>query len=128
MAALAEASQLLVERGQARLHFLLVIEHSSAPPPVEARSALMKLLSKHRDLTKAYLVVAEGGGFRAATVRAVGTALSMLAPKSFPFVIVESVAEAAERLHRVRGGTIQPQPLLDAIGVVRAAIVSRAAR
>lgn len=96
--ALWRASVDIVGRGAHRVTYLLVIESRSAPPTTEARSALVGLFTLRRQHIAGYFVVAEGGGLRAATVRSVGIALSLVAPKAFPFVVVSSVEEVAEKL------------------------------
>jgi hypothetical protein len=77
---------------------LMVIEPNSPPPSAEVRSTLSQILAVHRARNLRTVVVPEGGGFRSATVRGVGTALSLLAPKAFAFTFGKSVEEAAAAL------------------------------
>lgn len=83
-------------RHVARWSLFLVIEGSSRPPPPDARDALLRFLRAERERIDQWLVVAEGGGFKAATVRSVGIALSLLVPRAFPFRILETVEQACD--------------------------------
>jgi len=73
---------------------IAIVERSSPPPGDEVRALLSKF---YRDLApqmSQQIVVADGGGFRGAIVRAVGLTLSTLSPATLPFRFVGSVSEA----------------------------------
>jgi hypothetical protein len=83
------------EREGRRATYLSVIERSS-PPPIQSVRHELALWS--RDVVPQMAVavmVAEGGGFKNALVRAVGVTLTVLAPHKVPFKFAASVAEAA---------------------------------
>ncbi len=96
--ALSRARTEVLNRRHSKWSLLLVIESSAPPPPAEPRRALLNFLKEERPRVEHWLAVAEGGGFRAATVRSVGVAVSFLAPRAFPFTIVESVGAAVAAL------------------------------
>jgi hypothetical protein len=73
---------------------IAIVEPTSPPPDDAVRTLLSKF---YRDLAprmNEQLVVAAGGGFRGAIVRAVGLTLSTLAPRTLPFRFVGTLAEA----------------------------------
>jgi hypothetical protein len=81
--------------------FILIVEPQAPPPPTATRKQLTDFLDLFKEQIIRSIVIPEGGGFRAATVRGVGTAVSLLAPKSFNFSFCESVAEAATKIQQV---------------------------
>ncbi len=101
-------AQGLIAEARAPISSIAVVERTSPPPEDTVRTSLAKF---YRDLApqmKEQVVVAEGGGFRGAIVRAVGVTLSTLAPRALPFKFVGSVSEAttlvAPHLSRSAGG------------------------
>jgi hypothetical protein len=128
------AGRLLAKEG-GPVTCLFVVEPSSPPPNDGARKELARF---SRDIVRRMalaVIVAEGGGFRAALVRGVGVALTTLIPHSVPFKFVNTVDEAlallrphlsvtaggAEGLRRAltemraqmtaRGATVAPDPI-----------------
>lgn len=98
--------------------FLLIVEVQAPPPDASARKQLMEFLNVYQDKMVRSIVIPEGGGFRAATVRGVGTAVSLLAPKSFAYSFCESVSDAATKIRDVLeplGGTAALIRVLDEI-------------
>jgi hypothetical protein len=117
--ALRRATTNVFERSFTSVVYLLVVEPTSAPPGQELVKGLFQVLSSYRQSVSGYYLVAEGGGFRAATVRSVGITLSLLAPKAFPFTIVESVQQVAAKVCFV-GCTKPPEQLGRVIAELRA--------
>lgn len=74
---------------------LSIVEATSPPPSDKLRAALAAFYGDLAPRTKEHVVLAEGGGFRAALVRSVGVALSAIAPKSLPFRFVSDIDAAA---------------------------------
>jgi hypothetical protein len=74
---------------------LAIIEASATPPSEVARKELSRFYREFAPRMMAAIVVAEGGGFRAAFVRGVGITLSTLAPRSLPFTFASNVKDAA---------------------------------
>lgn len=98
---------------------IAIVERTSPPPEDSVRDLLSKF---YRDLApqmKEQIVVADGGGFRGAIVRAVGLTLSTLAPRTLPFRFVGSVTEAtalvAPHLSRTSGGEVALRRVVDGI-------------
>ncbi len=87
---------------------MAVVERTSPPPGDEVRSLLSRFYRELAPQMNQQIVVAEGGGFRGAIVRAVGVTLSTLSPGTLPFRFVGSVQEAssliAPHLSRLAGG------------------------
>jgi hypothetical protein len=92
------ARSFIEERKGARISSLAIIESTATPPADAVRGALSKFYRELGPEMRAAIVVAEGGGFRAAFVRGVGITLSRLAPRSLPFQFVGSVSEATQLL------------------------------
>ena len=78
-----------------KISSLAIIERTATPPSDVARTALSKFYREFAPQMNAAIVVAEGGGFRAAFVRGVGVTLSTLAPRALPFKFVGTIEEAA---------------------------------
>lgn len=104
----AIASKLLAKPG-GPVTCLFVVEATSPPPNDGARKELAKF---SRDIVRQMalaVIVAEGGGFRAALVRAVGVALTTLLPHAVPFKFVNTVDAALvllrPHLSQEAGGT-----------------------
>jgi hypothetical protein len=77
---------------------LIVVEPQAPPPAAQIRKRLSDFLASRRSNILRTFVVAEGGGFRAAIVRGVGVALSLLAPKALSFTFCDSVEQVAAAL------------------------------
>lgn len=73
---------------------IAVVEKTSPPPKDEVRAQLARFYRELAPQMHEQIVVADGGGFRGALVRAVGVTLSTFAPRALPFRFVGSVAEA----------------------------------
>ncbi|HEV8551389.1 MAG TPA: hypothetical protein VGQ57_20215 [Polyangiaceae bacterium] len=106
---IATCERMLAEVGTP-VTFIAVLERSSPPPSEHVRKALARW---SRDLVPrmaSAVLVAEGGGFRAALVRGVGTALTLLMPHRVPFKFCTSIDEGlkvlAPSLVRSPGGVL----------------------
>jgi hypothetical protein len=77
---------------------LFIVEATAPPPESEPRKQLAKFSSDAVSRMKFAVVVAEGSGFRAAIVRAVGTTLTTLSPHRSHFKFVGDVPAAASML------------------------------
>ena len=110
-------------------NLLLIIEAGSPVPDLAARRELLRLTRDIIPTMSIAVAVAEGGGFRAATVRSVGIALTALFPHKMPLQIVDTVAHAAPRfaphLSPTSGG---PAAMVSAIAAIRAEIVGQGRR
>lgn len=111
--------KLLLANGKGPVTYLGVIERSSPAPtdPVRKEFAIWSrdVVSK---LSMA-VMVAEGGGFRAALVRGVGIALTVLLPHQVPFKFVGSVEEGLDLMGRVLPPGATPAELGVAIAELR---------
>jgi len=107
---------------------LFVVEASSPPPNDAARKELARFSRDIVRLMALAVIVAEGGGFRAALVRGVGIALTTLMPHRVPFKFVNTVDEALAllkpHLSDAAGGT---EGLRDALAELRAQLTARGA-
>jgi hypothetical protein len=102
----------------------LSIVEAASPSPDDATRKNLATFS--RDLVKQMelaVIVAEGGGFRGALVRAVGAALTTILPHRTRFKFVDDVASAAELLapHLVEGSG-GPEALLRVVTECRSKI------
>jgi hypothetical protein len=102
-----------------RISSLAIIEATATPPNHVARAALSKFYRELSPEICAAIVVAEGGGFRAAFVRGVGITLSTLAPRALPFKFVGTVTEATALLAPYLSTTGGNKALLDQIAGLR---------
>jgi hypothetical protein len=84
------AGRLLAQAGDP-VTCLFVVEPSSPPPNDGARKELARFSRDIVPRMALAVIVAEGGGFRAALVRGVGVALTTLAPHRVPFKFVNTV-------------------------------------
>jgi hypothetical protein len=102
---------------------LYIVEPSSPPPSDVARRELATFSRELVPKMALAVIVAEGGGFRAALVRGVGIALTTLMPHRVPFKFVNEIEEAltllAPHLSRSAGGV---DGLREALGELRLAI------
>ena len=78
--------------------FFVILEATSPPPSEPVRSVLAKWSRETVPKMEAAIVVAEGGGVRAAIVRGVCTALTLLAPHRVPFTFASTVDDGLTRL------------------------------
>jgi hypothetical protein len=83
---------------QAPISSLAIIERTSPPPHDQDRKLLANFYREFAPTMAMQIVVADGGGFRAALVRAVGVTLSTLAPRALPFKFVGDVTDASALL------------------------------
>lgn len=79
---------------------IAVVEKTSPPPKDEVRAQLAQFYRELEPQMHEQIVIADGGGFRGALVRAVGVTLSTFAPRALPFRFVGSVAEATALVRR----------------------------
>jgi hypothetical protein len=84
-----------ISEHSAAISSVSVVERTSPPPNDEARALLAGFYRELGPQMSAQIVVAEGGGFRQAIVRAVGVTLSALAPRALPFRFASSLMEAS---------------------------------
>jgi len=102
---------------------LFIVERGSPTPDDEARKALAAFSRDIVSRMSISVVVAEGGGFRSALVRAVGVTLTTIMPHSSKFRFVNDVSDAVRviepHLARGSGGT---RALLDAVEELRGKI------
>lgn len=110
VAQLDAVARTFISQVNAPISSIAIVERTSPPPSDEVRALLSKF---YRDLApqmSQQIVVADGGGFRGAIVRAVGVTLSTLAPRTLPFRFVGSVLEAttlvAPHLSPTAGGEV----------------------
>jgi hypothetical protein len=106
---------------------LFIVEASSPPPEDEPRRELAKFSRHIVSRMSIAVIVAEGGGFRSAIVRAVGVTLTTLMPHRVPFKFVDDVRTAAKLLDphlAPRSGGAQE--LLHAVEELRAKITRQA--
>jgi hypothetical protein len=87
------ARSFIARRG-GRICSIAVIERTSPPPKDDVRALLAKFYRELAPQMSERIVIADGGGFRGALVRAVGLTLSTFAPRALPFRFVASVNEA----------------------------------
>jgi len=120
--AINAVARTLVAEAPARAMSLSVVEATSPPPDDVARRILATFSDEIVSKMAVAIVVAEGGGFRASLVRAVGIALTVLMPHRVPFKFVSRVADAWPLLlpHLPRGTELSE--LLNATEEVRGAI------
>jgi hypothetical protein len=78
--------------------FLGIVEATSPPPNERARAELAVFSRDTIPRMGLAVLVAEGGGFRAAFVRGVGITLTLLMPHRLPFKFVSTLEEAATHL------------------------------
>lgn len=83
------------EQPGGKISSLSIIERTSPPPAEHVRRDLSRFYKNLGPHLHEAIVVAEGGGFRAALVRGVGLALSSLAPNSLPFRFVDTIGSAS---------------------------------
>lgn len=107
----------------------LFIVEAKSPSPDEASRKILAAFS--RDVVgrmSLSVVVAEGGGFRGALVRAVGVALTTILPHRSRFKFVDDVATAAELLGpHLLAGSGGPEALLRVAAEARSKLPSVAA-
>jgi hypothetical protein len=122
------ACKLLLSKGQGPVTYLSVIERSSPAPTEPVRK---EFANWSRDVVTKLAVavmVAEGGGFRAALVRGVGIALTALVPHQVPFKFATSVDEGVQLLARSLPPGVTAIDLNAAIAELRQRWALRAAR
>lgn len=104
------ARRLLVT-ASSRATSLFIVEAGSPPPDGEGRKNMAEFSKEIAGQMPLAVVVAEGGSFRSALVRAVGLTLSRLLPHSGTFQFVNDLETGAKliepHLHRSAGGAEQ---------------------
>jgi hypothetical protein len=83
----------LVAKDSLRASYFSIVEPSSPPPNDKARAELARFSRQIVPDMAAAIIVAEGGGFRASLVRAVGVTLTMLLPHRVPFKFPSNVED-----------------------------------
>jgi hypothetical protein len=110
----------VAERGPGRGVTLLVVEHSSSPPTGE----ILERFSRYtRDVIPSMAIavgVADGGGFRMASMRTVAAGVALLLPKRVPWKFADSVEAGVAILapHLTEGPSGAPA-LVRAVGTLR---------
>jgi len=130
--AIARTNQIarsLIEDSPGSVTCLYLVE-STSPPPLElARKQLVVFSRELASQMALAVIVAEGGGFRAALVRGVGIALSTMMPHRVPFKFVNGVEEAlallGPHLPKAGGGVAG---LRDALSELRHAVAAKVPR
>ena len=97
----AIANQLRVHKGVYVLHVTM----TTKAPDSQARERINQLTTRYAQRTRASALVFEGGGFGAATVRAVVAGISMITPYPFPYKVFAHVSTAVDWL-----GTLPKEP------------------
>lgn len=118
----------LIASSSAPVSSLFVVEAASPPPDDETRKALAAFSRDIVSRMSISVVVAEGGGFRAALVRGVGIALTMILPHSSKFKFVNDMSSGVRMVEpHLKPGSGGAKALLDAAEGMRAKIgVARA--
>jgi hypothetical protein len=107
---------------------LFVVEATSPPPEDVPRKQFAKFSRDIVSRMSLAVIVAEGGGFRSAIVRAVGVTLTMLMPHKVPFKYVGDLESASQLLDpRLAPGTGGAAELLRIVEELRAKITRQAA-
>lgn len=105
---------------------LWVVEAKSPAPDDATRKNLAAFSRDLASQMRLCVVVAEGGGFRGALVRAVGAALTTILPHRTRFKFADDVGAAAELLGpHLPPGSGGPEALLRIAAEVRSHIASR---
>ena len=99
---------------------LMIVEPSSPPPNDLARKGLATFSRELVPKMALAIVLAEGGGFRAALVRGVGITLTAMMPHRLPFKFVSDIETALVLLGPHLIGTVEG--LRDAVGELRESI------
>jgi hypothetical protein len=130
--AIVRTSQLIGELAQrhGRIALVQIVEQTAVPPESDIRKAISDMLKKHSDHLISSAVVFEGSGFRAAGVRGVVTAISLLSRTKFPHVIFASPPAALNWTSRHLGtdGPVWTDQALRVVDELRAEIGAPAAR
>jgi hypothetical protein len=95
IAALNRTAVAFLEERSTPSSMVMIIEPQSPTPGHDGRAELVRLTKDIIPRMATGIVVAEGGGFRTATVRSVATALTVLAPHKVPLKFAGTVDEAA---------------------------------
>jgi len=103
---------------------LYIVEPTSPPPPLASRAPLATFSRDISAQMALSVIVAEGGGFRSAGVRAVGVALTTLLPHRISFEFETTVEAAAQRFEPHLGVGIQARDLVRAAEELRANMTS----
>jgi hypothetical protein len=102
---------------------LFIVERGSPAPDDEARKNMATFSRDIVSRMSISVVVAEGGGFRSALVRAVGVTLTTILPHSSKFRFVNDVSSAVQLIEpHLKPGTGGARGLLEATNELRAKI------
>lgn len=114
------ACEALLSSAEGPATYIAVLERSSPAPSEAVRRVLARWSREVVPQFACAVMVAEGGGFRAALVRGVGVALTALLPHRVPFVFTGTAAEGVERLAPFLADDCTAEDLLVAIELARA--------
>jgi hypothetical protein len=93
---LLRVGRVFITENAGHLGSILSVIESQSPPPADSVRRQISVCYRELGPGMRYnIVVAEGGGFRAAIVRGVGLTVSAFAPSLLPFKFASSVDEAA---------------------------------
>lgn len=122
-AAVERVSQVLGARAATHrdVALLQVVEAGATAPDVDARRAISGMLKRHASVIRCSAVVYEGDGFRAATLRAVVTGISLLSRPSYPHVVFGSTIAAINwtARHFSHDGPVWAEQARNAVGELR---------
>jgi hypothetical protein len=122
-AAVDRVSALLAEltRSHRDVSLLQVIEEGATAPDSDARRALSSMLKQHSGAIRCSAVVYEGDGFRAATLRAVVTGISLLGRPACPHVVFASTMAAINwtARHFSHDGPVWAEQVRNAVAELR---------
>lgn len=95
---MVRACEKLLDEGHRNVTTIGIVARKSPPPEPEVRKVLAHWSQHVVSRMAGAVLVAEGGGFRAALVRGVGLALTTFAPHKIPFQFFDNVDSAIAAL------------------------------
>ena len=95
---MGDAALALLRARRGPAHLLLVIEPTSPPPVGDVLDAFARFSRDVVSKLGVAVAVAEGGGFRAASIRSVAAALALVLPNRLPYKFVDTVEAGAALL------------------------------
>ncbi len=113
-----------LSRAHREVALLQVVEDGATAPDAESRRAITSMLQQHGGSIRCSAVVYEGDGFRAATLRAVVTGITLLGRPAYPHLVFASTISAINwtALHFSHDGSGWAEQLRNAVTELREAI------